>query len=484
MRSSRYRNVVLSGLVSLLLIVTLWSNGFARGGYRSEQPGDSQSTPLIDSNLLYLPFIQAFYPVISLSAGVETFALKSKVYLDKIDNLNVSWVRSTLFDWNLIEPIRTNPPTYNWDKVNAVGLELATQRGFNIIAIIKNTPLWAQKYPGIYCGAIHPDYLDAFVQFIQAIVTRYSVPPYNVKYWEIGNEPDVGPAWVPPTSIFGCWGEENDPYYGGGYYAEMLKKVYPAIKAIDPQAKVLNGGLLMYCDPTHPPPTNNCLATKFFEGILRNQGGQYFDIVSFHGYPYYSYGQIVDESHPRWSFRGGFVLGKANYLREVMASYNVNKPLFLTEVSLTCPNNSTGCQPPSADFYEAQADYVIWLYVRSFVAGIDKVIWFTIEDPGWGYSGLIDKSGQKPVYNAYQFMNQEIGNAAYSRQVNNYSTLQGYEFTRDGKRIWVLWAPDRVNYLITLPDGVIQVYDKYGVVISPKSGQITVNSPVYVEIKP
>ena len=39
----------------------------------------------------------------------------------------------------------------------------------------------------------------------------------------------------------------NDPYYGGGYYAEMLKIVYPQIKAADPEAQILIGGLLLFC---------------------------------------------------------------------------------------------------------------------------------------------------------------------------------------------------------------------------------------------
>ena len=44
--------------------------------------------------------------------------------------------------------------------------------------------------------------------------------------------------------MFGCWDDPEDAYYGGEYYAEMLKVVYPVIKEADPEAKVLFGGLL------------------------------------------------------------------------------------------------------------------------------------------------------------------------------------------------------------------------------------------------
>jgi hypothetical protein len=80
------------------------------------------------------------------------------------------------------------------------------------------------------------------------LVARYSVPPYNVKYWELWNEPDVDPALaglIGGDIPFGCWGDSTDPYYGGGYYAEMLKAVYPRIKAADPQAQVARGRIAL-----------------------------------------------------------------------------------------------------------------------------------------------------------------------------------------------------------------------------------------------
>ena len=51
----------------------------------------------------------------------------------------------------------------------------------------------------------------------------------------------MDPKLVDPDSVFGCWGDNDDDYYGGGYYADMLKMVYPAVKSADPQAQVLIG---------------------------------------------------------------------------------------------------------------------------------------------------------------------------------------------------------------------------------------------------
>src|SRR5690606_32739206 len=117
------------------------------------------------------------------------------------------------------------------------------------IIVISHTPTWAQQVPGASCGPIKPTALADFAKFMGEMASRYSKPPYNVHYWEIGNEPDVAPEQVPNDSVFGCWGNMSDPYYGGAYYAEMLKVVYPAIKKADPLAQVVFGGLLLDCDP-------------------------------------------------------------------------------------------------------------------------------------------------------------------------------------------------------------------------------------------
>ncbi len=162
-----------------------------------------------------------------------------------------NWVRQSGFLWSEIEP---TPGAREWSRV--AGLEADLQalaaQGLTAIAVVQSTPAWAQQIPGHSCGAIKPEALDAFAGFMRDLVARYSAPPYNIRYWEIWNEEDVDPSMVGPTSGFGCWGNATDPYYGGGAYAEMLKRVYPAIKQANPSAQVLLGGMLLDCDADHP----------------------------------------------------------------------------------------------------------------------------------------------------------------------------------------------------------------------------------------
>lgn len=426
---------------------------------------------------VYLPIIYRSYPYQSIF-GVETQDMDSYT-IDVSAKVGAYWLRMPPFSWAAIEPVRTSPPTYHWETVNEAALRQANLSGMKVIATIRLTPTWAQKVPGSYCGPVAPEALDEFAEFLANLVRRYSAFPYNVQYWEIGNEVDVHPGLVAPDSIFGCWGDYYDAYYGGGYYAEMLKVVYPAIKAVDPQAQVMVGGLLVICDPTNPG-TNDCNPANFLEGILKAGGAPYFDIVSFHAFAFYMYGKIF-ENLPTWGPRGGNVMGKVNFLYEVMARYGVNKPLMMTEASLLCIEDQPECNPIGDDFKNAQADYVAMLYTRTWNANLLGTIWYQMEMPGWRSSGLYGK----PAFDAYQFLAKELKGARLIRPLDQlYAGVAGFEFMRDDTRIWVLWAPDRTDHWINLPPSLHKVYDRVGNPVTPVANQVAVNGTVVIELIP
>lgn len=430
---------------------------------------------------IYLPAVYHSYPYQTIF-GIESSSMASSK-LAATAKAGAYFVRLAAFSWAQIEPVRTTPATYHWETVNETALRQVGLSGLRAVASVKYTPPWAQQIAGVTCGPVAQVYLDEFAEFMGNLVARYSLPPYSIKYWEIGNEVDVDPSLVPPDSIYGCWGNKNDKYYGGGYYAQMLQYVYPAIKAVDPQAQVLIGGLLVNCDPTNAG-SNDCKSSKFLEGILVGGGAPYFDVVSFHAFAFYQGGQI-NENLPTWGPRGGVVLGKINFLREVMANYGVNKPLMLTEASLLCPEGQPGCDPVSDAFLNAQADYVGMLYTRTWNANLLGTIWFTLEGPGWRQSGLYSAVSPRPSYYAYQFLSNELRGVSLVGSLDSqYAGITGYEFQGLNKKIWVLWPPDRTDHTITLPASTTQVYDKFGIPIVPAGNQITFNGVVVIELAP
>jgi hypothetical protein len=435
--------------------------------------------PEFDENSIFLPVV---FRIQSLQIfGAETHNFE-EWKLAKANEANLSWLRHAAFSWADIEPVRTNPPTYHWEVVDEAGLIRAASHYVNLIATVKFTPTWAQEYSGYSCGPIEEDDLDEFYQFVYTLVARYSVPPFNIHYWEFGNEPDVDPyqTGFPPNQphVFGCWGDGGDPYYGGRYYAEMLERAYPAVKAASPASKVLIGGLLLNCDPAVDPVS--CKPAKFFEGILRNGGANYFDIVAFHSYATYFLNHIYDLDYPSWTNRGGQINGKIDFLKSVMNTFGVSKPIMLTEVSL---QNCRDCEVTS-HFLDLQADFVVSMFIRSWGKGLLGSIWYTLEDTDWRQTGLFYLSFEpKPGYDALVFMTKELNDARIGPQITQYPGLQGYQFALTSKDVWVLWSPDGVTgKQINVPVGVNKIFDKFGVPIEPIPSQITITHPTYFEI--
>jgi hypothetical protein len=231
------------------------------------------------------------YRPASLSVfGVEMEDISIAGGLELIDKAGTYWVRHNSLYWPDAEPVEGER---HWDDLKDLEEQLiaANERNLQVILVVRGTPSWAQMVEGSICGPIKEEKLQAFASFLHDAVERYSQSPYFVKYWEIGNEPDAPVSFQ--AEPFGCWGDQGDSYFGGGYYAEMLKLAYPAIKSAAPQAVVLLGGLLLDCDPVNPPEDppgsgelKDCTSSQFLEGIPE-WWGDYFDMVSFHAYDYY-----------------------------------------------------------------------------------------------------------------------------------------------------------------------------------------------------
>ena len=270
--------------ISLLLILILGMVFILISGQALGAQDEYSSLPAADSSV-YLPL------AINNSPWAATFGSQiSNFNYPNFTNLaiesGIRWVRMDAFHWGDIEPQNTNALGYKWSAVDNASLIAANQNGMQVIGIIRDTPGWAQKIPPYSCGAVSQAALPEFANFVRDLVKRYSVPPYNIHHWEIWNEPDI--VYSPELgsdSVFGCWGDASQTYYGGVYYGEMLNVIYPAIKGADPNAQVGIGGLLLDCDPTID---NTCKSGKFLNGIIRETGiherGDNFDFISFHGY--------------------------------------------------------------------------------------------------------------------------------------------------------------------------------------------------------
>lgn len=433
---------------------------------------------------IFLPVLKQRAPFPSIF-GVEIVSDKSGIGFDKMVSAGAYWVRRSAISWEEVEPVKGQR---DWRVLANLEQELAraATQGAQMILIVRNTPAWAQKYPGSSCGPIKPDELASFASFMHELVARYSTAPYKVKYWEILNEPDAPVSNNPAP--YGCWGEVSDRYYGGGYYAEMLKLVYPQVKAAQPEAQVLVGGLLLDCDPVNPPKhpaasgqTKDCSSSKFLEGILTNGGSGYFDGVSFHAYDYYqgALGQFGNDNwNSAWNSSGPSLIAKTAYLRKLLATYKVqDKYLINTEVALLC---GAGCD----QVYEITKAYqLVQAYVVASTLDLRANIWYDAYGV-WRNSGLLYPDGSpRPAYHAYRFASRAIGGAQFLREIST-TGIKGYEFKKNDRRIWVLWSLDGGTHHFTLPGTPLSAFDSLGNNLEPGAAiQVTIN-PTYLEWSP
>lgn len=468
LRGSRFQ-LRLSAAILLLVLILFLTIGKAN-------PGGAQAAlqTSVPSNL-FLPIIFKSFPAQTVF-GVEMYQITVAGGLNQVSAAHSTWVRRNAVLWSDIE---SSPGARNWSAMSALESELlnAATNGIEPILIVRRTPSWAMAVPNSYCGPIKSDSLGAFGNFMRDLVARYSVLPYSVKYWEIWNEPDV--AAVPSDNPWGCWGNPSDPYFGGGYYAQMLQTIYPQIKAANPTAQVLVGGLLLDCNPNLPGACSDNRPPMFLEGILLNNGSAYFDGVSFHAYDYYNgaAGQYSNSSWDSyWNTTGPVMIAKANYVNAVLAKYGViGKFLMNTESALLC--DSCTSDPL---FETTKAYYVAQAYSAAMASGLRANVWYSVF--GWRNSGLLNPDlSPLPAYTAYQFARSELGTSKFVSEITGYPGVKGYAFDSGGHVIWLLWSLDGNSHPIALPNTPTAAWDVFGSPLTSSSSVTIGLVPTYFQ---
>ncbi len=167
--------------------------------------------------------------------------------LDKAVSLmkqaGVGWVRMD-FLWSDIEP---HEGAFDFNKYDYL-VDLLYKNHIQLLGILDYSTDWASA-----CGKWNcpPKDSATFLNFVKKLAGRYKD---KVKYWELWNEPDSYIYWEPQDGLVS--------------YCALLKEVYGALKEIDPECKVLNGGLA------------NGLAS--INRLYDNGAKDYFDILNIH----------------------------------------------------------------------------------------------------------------------------------------------------------------------------------------------------------
>lgn len=417
------------GLSGVLLVLVL-SIGMGQGGETAVSANDIASIHL---PLIYRNHDSSLSPIFGVQIYNSTDP--NHIYYDSMIGTNASWVRTPIA-WTSAEPVNVPPEDYNWDAIDSRLIAARSDSGgLNFIVTMEGAPFWAAPAND---GPIYPAALDDFAEFIGALVERFDGDGIDdapgspvVNYWEFYNEPDnnsdlASPFFSEPMR----WGNHGEEY------ANMLAIIYPVVKAANPKAQVVLGGLALDWFESEGGP----FVASFLSNVLAAGGGNYFDVMNFHSYPAFHY---------RWTDDlGPGLLGKAAYVREVLADYGLEKPLIITEAGWMS-NDRPGASIPGSP--EIQSRYVVELFTESMAADMKVMIWWMLFDPSFPYpfmNGLVTEQPDvepKLSYYVYQNVVAELGTAHFVRALSaeemGHPLMEAYMFfdrvfSRD---LYVLW---------------------------------------------
>lgn len=194
--------------------------------------------------------------------------------LKNVRESNINWVR-TDFDWSGVE---TQENIWNFQHLDRL-IGHAKNAKVNILPILDYDVAWASP--------AHKN-LDKWGAYVDKTVSRYQD---YLKYWEVWNEMNYECFWHDTPS-------PED-------YTKLLKYTYEKIKKINPELKVVYGGVAG-------------VPVKFIEGTYQAGATNYFDVMNIH--PYY------------WQGTPENLIKDLHSLKLLMAKYNIaNKPIWITE---------------------------------------------------------------------------------------------------------------------------------------------------------
>jgi len=269
------------------------------------------------------------------------------------------------FLWEDIEPKEGD---FNFSKYDTI-VEVLSKNNINILGILHYSTNWSSS-----CGKWNCPPVDnkLFLNYVSGVITRYK---HKVKYWEVWNEPDSSTYWNPQDGLRS--------------YCKLLKDVYIQAKKVDPNCKILNGGLSAGLDSVN----------KLYD----NGAKDYFDILNIHIFesPLNANSIKAVSAYPRLAYK---IMSRKGDSR---------KKIWVTEIG--CPGVRKGLKannwwmgknPNEAE----QAGWVKKVYTELLKdKNVEMVFWAFLRDckghwdNGVDYFGLLRWNfSRKPSFKAYK----------------------------------------------------------------------------------
>ena len=288
----RWRSKTLPGLATLALLgLGLGLVFSATGPPVSFRPLSSGATNLAKARF-----------GLSVPSLVNETSTEQAAALTKMFRIGLRWVRVDV-NWSWVQP--TSASSFNWTSLEQeVGSIKAA--GMRADLIIDDTPTWARP------SASDPDWTEpasvsTFATFAGETAARFR--PMGVTAYEIWNE----------ENNKGFWNPAPNPKI----YTAMLRDSYAAIKAVEPYATVISGGL----SPLRNNGTDIAPVT-FLQDMYSDGAEGSFDALGIHPYSF----PALPDTYETWSAWTQMDQTSPS-LRSVMAANgDAHKKIWITEM--------------------------------------------------------------------------------------------------------------------------------------------------------
>jgi len=155
--------------------------------------------------------------------GIQAFLVDqdAATLTDEVVSLGVSWVKQDIL-WRDFEPVKGAIDFNTLDNI----VNTLRDQNLNVLLTVSAAPDWARTSTDENGP---PDNFADYAAFVGALAGRYAG---RVQAYEIWNEPNLRREWN--STIHNI---------SAASYIELLRAGYSAIKAVDPNAVVVSGGL-------------------------------------------------------------------------------------------------------------------------------------------------------------------------------------------------------------------------------------------------
>ena len=387
-------------------------------------------------------------------------AVGNRVHADEIDTYTgllreagVQWVREEFF-WHQLQPQPGAPFRWNgdgsglYDYDRSVAAQAAA--GIHILGLLDYAPAWNH-------GRNPP--LDEWIQdwgnYVYEVVARYGRGNGPIKYWEVWNEPNLTVSGY-ETGLY----EIKD-------YARILNVARAAIKAADPEATIVLGGLASVW--SYPPSPTTYDYFDYLAALGDLGAWSDFDIMAVHPY------RLDPPEGAPWrrDHQQTFPI-ELGRIDELMQRYGA-KPLWLTELGWATDRGRFGVSE------DQQAQFLTRTYIMALAhPSVEKIFWYDFRNdsaPGAPYDkpvynerehefhfGLLRRTFpldpnapglRKPAFLAYRAMTNELAGLALQQVVadgqrGDIPNTYWYRFG-GARRVDVLWNTDSSKAVIQVP---------------------------------